>query len=70
MSARLAAEGASPLDDFICYASSSPGQCRFGDYSAAVYWGHRIYMATEYTASGRRDTVSNWSTRIWYAPVP
>jgi hypothetical protein len=67
---RLAAKGASPLDDFTCYASSSPGQCRFGDYSAAVYWGHRIYMATEYTASGRRDSVSNWSTRIWSAPVP
>jgi hypothetical protein len=67
---RLAAKGASPLDDFTCYSSSSPGQCRFGDYSAAVYWRHRIYMATEYTASGRRDTVSNWSTRIWSAPVP
>jgi hypothetical protein len=27
-------------------------------------------MAVEYVAPGRRDAVSNWSTRIWYAPVP
>jgi hypothetical protein len=67
---RLAARGASPLDDFTCYSGISPGHCRFGDYSAAAYWGHRIYMAVEYVAPGRRDAVSNWSTRIWYAPVP
>jgi hypothetical protein len=67
---RLAAKGADPLDEFTCYSSSSPSHCRFGDYSAAVYWGQRIYMATEYVAPGRRATVSNWSTRVWYAPVP
>jgi hypothetical protein len=67
---RLAAGGASPLDDFTCYSAGSPGQCRYGDYSSAAYWGHRIYMAVEYVAPGRRDAVSDWSTRIWSAPVP
>jgi hypothetical protein len=66
---RLAAKGVRPLDDFTCYSKVSPGHCRYGDYSAAVYWGSRIYMVTEYIAPGRRDTVSNWSTRIWYAPI-
>jgi hypothetical protein len=67
---RLAAKGRDPLDDFTCYSKTSAGSCRFGDYSAAAYWGGRIYMATEYVPAGKRDTVSNWSTRIWYAPVP
>jgi hypothetical protein len=32
--------------------------------------GATVYMATEYVAPGRRDAVSNWSIRIWSAPVP
>jgi len=67
---RLATRGVRPLDDFTCYAKASPGHCRYGDYSAAVYFGKRIYMAAEYAAPGRRATVSNWSTRIWSAPIP
>jgi hypothetical protein len=66
---RVAARGADPLDDFSCYPKFSRGQCRYGDYASAQYWRGRIYMAAEYVARRPRDTVSNWSTRIWSVPV-
>jgi hypothetical protein len=67
---RVAARGADPLDDFSCYPKFSRGQCRYGDYASAQYWRGRIYMAAEYVARRPRDTFSNWTTRIWSAPVP
>ena len=67
---RIAASGVNPLDDFTCYPPFSSGQCRYGDYSMAQYYNGQIYMASEYVAPQPRDTLSNWSTRIWYAPVP
>ena len=66
----IAAGGVSPLDDFTCYPPYSTGQCRYGDYSMAQYYNGQIYMASEYVAPQPRDMLSNWSTRIWYAPVP
>jgi len=66
----IAANGVNPLDDFTCYPPFSTGQCRYGDYSMAQYYNGKIYMASEYVAPQPRDTFSNWSTRIWYAPVP
>ncbi len=67
---RIAAHGAGPLDDFTCYPPFSSGQCRYGDYSMAQYFRGKIYMASEYVAPQPRDVLSNWSTRVWYAPVP
>ncbi|MGO8961754.1 MAG: hypothetical protein ACLQFR_30940 [Streptosporangiaceae bacterium] len=66
----IAAAGANPLDDFTCYPPYSTGQCRYGDYSMSQYYNGRIYMASEYVAPEPRDALSNWSTRIWDAPVP
>ena len=66
----IAARGVNPLDDFTCYPPFSSGQCRYGDYSMSVYYSGKIYMASEYVAPQPRDVLSNWSTRIWYAPVP
>ncbi len=67
---RIAANGVGPLDDFTCYPPFSSGQCRYGDYSMAQNYNGKIYMATEYVAPQPRDVLSNWSTRVWYAPVP
>lgn len=67
---RIASNGVNPLDDFTCYPPFSSGQCRYGDYSMAQYYNGKIYMATEYVAPQPRDVLSNWGTRIWYAPVP
>ena len=67
---RIAAKGAGPLDDFTCYPPFTTGQCRYGDYSMAQNYNGKIYMATEYVAPQPRDVLSNWSTRVWYAPVP
>ena len=61
---------ATGLSVAIIPAAPHAAPARDGESGRAVYWRHRIYMATEYTASGRRDAVSNWSTRIWSAPVP
>ncbi len=66
----IAAGGVNPLDDFTCYPPFSGGQCRYGDYSMSQYFNGKIYMASEYVAPQPRDTFSNWSTRVWYAPVP
>ena len=66
----LAARGVNPLDDFTCYPPDSTGQCRYGDYSMAQYYNGKIYMASEYVPPQPRDVLSNWGTRIWYAPVP
>jgi hypothetical protein len=66
----IAARGVNPLDDFTCYPPFSTGQCRYGDYSMAQNFNGQIYQATEYVAPQPRDILSNWSTRIWYAPVP
>ena len=66
----IAAGGVNPLDDFTCYPPFSSGQCRYGDYSMSQYYNGQIYMASEYVAPQPRDTFSNWSTRVWYAPVP
>ncbi len=67
---RIQATGVGPLDDFTCYPPFSSGQCRYGDYSMAQYYNGKIYMASEYVAPQPRDILSNWSTRVWYAPVP
>lgn len=79
-------EGRSPLDDFCEYpenncADTDPPSARprFGDYSAAVAVGEKVYLATEYvarvncsveewnfdrTCGGRRGTRTNWGTRL------
>jgi len=66
----IAAQGVNPLDDFTCYPPFSSGQCRYGDYSMAQNYNGKIYMASEYVAPQPRDVLSNWGTRVWYAPVP
>lgn len=78
--------GNSPLDDFCEYPENNCGQTdppsvrpRFGDYSAAVAVGERVYIANEYvprvncsldqwnidrTCGGKRGTRTNWGTRM------
>lgn len=67
----VAARGVAPLDDFTCYPyfHFSTGQCRYGDYSMAQEYKGDIYMATEYVGPQPRDTLSNWGTRVFWAPV-
>jgi hypothetical protein len=66
----IAANGVNPLDDFSCYpAFGSPGLCRYGDYSMAQAYSGQIYMATEYVAPQPRDNLSNWGTRVYWAPA-
>jgi hypothetical protein len=67
---RIQSNGVNPLDDFTCYPPFSSGQCRYGDYSMAQNFNGKIWMATEYTAPQPRDVLSNWATRVWFAPVP
>lgn len=68
----VAARGVAPLDDFTCYPffHFSTGQCRYGDYSMAQAYNGNIYMATEYIGPQPRDTLSNWGTRVFWAPIP
>jgi hypothetical protein len=66
---RLATAGADPLDDFSCYPPYSFGDCRYGDYSMAVAYRGRIYMATEYVPPVPRDQATNWGTYLWSAPA-
>lgn len=78
--------GRSPLDDFCEYPENNCAQSdppaarpRFGDYSAAVAVGEKIYIANEYvprvncsldawnidrTCGGTRGTRTNWGTRM------
>lgn len=67
----IAANGVDPLDDFTCYPyfHFSTGQCRFGDYSMAQAYQGEIYMATEYVAPQPREGMSNWATRVYWAPT-
>ena len=66
----VAAKGVNPLDDFTCYPPFTSGQCRYGDYSMSQFYNGKIYMASEYVAPQPRDVLSNWGTRVWWAPVP
>ncbi len=66
----VAAAGTDPLDDFTCYVNlfGYGPDCRYGDYSMAQSYGGNIYMATEYIGHGIRDVLSNWGTRVYWAP--
>jgi hypothetical protein len=68
---RIAMPGANPEDSFTCYAAfvgPDYGGCRWGDYSAAVAMGNKIYMATEMIPPTSRDYLTNWGTLVWSAP--
>ena len=70
---RIAMAGANPEDSFTCYAAfvgPNYGGCRWGDYSAAVAMGGKIYMATEMIPPTSRDYLTNWGTFVWSAPPP
>ena len=72
--ARVAGEGAAPLDSWDGYATfngGSAGPARFGDYSAAFIDGTTVWMASEWVATScttlpcdGRDDFTNWSTFI------
>ena len=72
--ARIAGEGAAPLDSWDGYATFNGGQAgpaRFGDYSAASIDGTTVWMASEWVATScatlpceGRDTFTNWSTFV------
>jgi len=74
VAARIAAEGAAPLDSWDGYATFNGGMAgpaRFGDYSAASIDGSTIWMASEWVATSctalpcaGRDPLTNWSTFV------
>lgn len=69
----IAMGGANPEDSFTCYAAfvgPNYGGCRWGDYSAAVAMGNKVYMATEMIPPTSRDYLTNWGTFVWSAPPP
>jgi hypothetical protein len=69
----LARAGAGPEDGFTCYAyyvGAGYGGCRWGDYSAAVAVGSKVWMATEFIPSpSYRDFLTNWGTFVFSATV-
>jgi hypothetical protein len=72
--ARIAGEGAAPLDSWDGYATFNGGMAgpaRFGDYSAASVDGTTLWMASEWVATScttlpcdGRDPFTNWSTFV------
>jgi hypothetical protein len=61
----IAAHGAAPDDGFSGYVAYSGGNVgRWGDYSAAVSDGSRIWFATEYIPNLPRTSLANWGTFI------
>ena len=72
--ARIAGEGAAPLDSWDGYATFTgppPGPARFGDYSAAMIDGTTVWMASEWVGTSctafpcpGRDVLTNWSTFV------
>jgi hypothetical protein len=72
--ARIAGEGAAPLDSWDGYATFNGGQAgpaRYGDYSAAFIDGTTVWMASEWVATScttlpcdGRDVLTNWSTFV------
>jgi hypothetical protein len=64
-SVRIVANGTAPEDGFSGY----PKYCgcnvaRWGDYSAAVVSGDRIWFATEYIPNLPREVYANWGTWV------
>ena len=72
--ARIAGEGAAPLDSWDGYATfngGAAGPARYGDYSAAFVDGTTVWMASEWVATScttlpcdGRDVLTNWSTFV------
>jgi hypothetical protein len=61
----IAANGAAPDDGFSGYVAYSGGNvARWGDYSAAVSDGDKVWFATEYIPHSPRTALADWGTFI------
>jgi hypothetical protein len=61
----IAANGAAPDDGFSGYvAYSGANVARWGDYSAAVSDGDKVWFATEYIPNSPRTALADWGTFI------
>ncbi len=62
---RIAADGAAPDDGFTGYPAVTGGDVgRWGDYSAAVADGDRLWFATEFVPNAPRTAYANWGTFV------
>jgi|GEM_PF-396530 len=62
---QIAAHGGGPEDGFSGYPDPNNGNvARWGDYSAAVSDGERLWWATEYIPNAPRTVFANWGTWV------